>query len=504
MKILNQKFIFIIVFFVLSIFFIATYNIYKNYELDEFLELQTKEARHRYEGITSFPRDTSNFIFKYLVNTRKVIDIFKHANDANAYDKNIIRKKLYEQLKDVYKDLDNYNIQLLHFHLPNNESFLRFHRPEKFGDNLTETRKTVAFVNKYKTRVEGFEEGKIFNAYRYIYPLYDETKKYIGSVEISHSINSIKEKYQRAFNNVALNIVIHKDVLKSKLFKSETGNYIPYIMNNNFLHQRSMIMSKKVQHAADSLKSRDDMKIKMNNFEDFSIALDHKKHKGVISFIAIKNPITKKNVAYAISFQRSDYLSHFYEEKFKEIIYSLFAAFLLLLVFYFIYKYNKELERKVYNDSLMNIYNRRFFETYLSESCKKQKRNNSQLSLIMFDVDNFKSINDVHGHDIGDEALISLAKIVKEHIRQTDVFARWGGEEFMLLVETDKATAHKLAENLRLSIAKYTRDMENIPEFTCSFGVISLEGILSLEEAYKKVDEKLHEAKTTGKNKVIV
>jgi len=122
----------------------------------------------------------------------------------------------------------------------------------------------------------------------------------------------------------------------------------------------------------------------------------------------------------------------------------------------------------------------------------------------MFDVDHFKKINDTYGHDIGDEALRILARIVQEHTRNTDIFARWGGEEFMLLVDVELKAAQKVAEHLRLAIIKYTQVDEKVSEFTCSFGIINLKGIQTIDEACKKVDAKLYEAKNTGRNKVVV
>mgnify|MGYP000595394400 CR=1 FL=1 len=143
----------------------------------------------------------------------------------------------------------------------------------------------------------------------------------------------------------------------------------------------------------------------------------------------------------------------------------------------------KYFESLATRDELTGLYNRRFYNEVAPVVLNRARREQNVFVFFLLDVDNFKNINDVHGHDIGDEALISLGNIIKEHIRETDVFARWGGEEFMLLVETDVNTASKLAENLRLSIAKYTKKNTKIPAFTCSFGVQSLEGILSLEEA---------------------
>ena len=500
MKIFDYKLTFVGVFFVIATSVILMFHSYKSKKLNSFLDLQTKEAKNRYEGISLFQKDTSSFIFKYLINEPQVIDIFKYAYKANKREKAILSDKLYKYLEQTYIELNEYNIEQLHFYLPNNDSFLRFHKPSEFGDNLTKKRVTIAYTNKYKVYVGGFEEGKLFDGYRFIFPLFDEDKKHIGSVELSYSIKSFKNIYQRAFKNISLDILLDKKIVENK----ELNNNEISVLNDQFMHQKSMILSGRVKHLNKSIKDIEKVKIKMKKYENFSIAIEHQKDKEVVSFIAISSPISKKHVAYAVSFEKSDYLGYFYEEKNREMKYILFVVFLLTLVLYFVVKFNKELEKKVYLDSMMQIYNRRFFEVYLSESFKKQKRYATNLSLVMLDVDNFKKINDTYGHDVGDKALRALAKVVKEHTRQTDVFVRWGGEEFMLLLDVNLLDAQRVAENLRLSIQKYTKDNEGLPEFTCSFGVISLEGIISLNQAFKEVDAKLYEAKETGRNKVVV
>lgn len=501
---LQSKITFVFVFIFISVGIIAVFNLYKNEELKSFLQQQTLEAESRYKAVSLYPEDTSDFIFSYLINTRNVINIFKYASEKSDFEKSLIRKRLHKHLLVTYKELRVYNIQQLHFHLPNNESFLRFHRPSKFGDNLSEYRKTVVYTNKNKVSVSGFEEGRIFNGYRFVYPLFDEKKEHIGSVEISHSVNSFKHTYQRSFTNMSLEVVIDKNIVEAMLFKDEFKNYTSSELNPNFMHLSSITLSEKVNHAIKSIKDRVDIKENMDSYKNFSVAIDHKKHKGIVSFIVIESPIDAKKVAYAISFQRSSYLAYFYEEKFIQMMTLLFVSFLITLVLYFSYIYQQSLKTKVYNDTLMNIYNRRFFEIYLTKSCKKQKRNNTELSLIMFDVDHFKNINDTHGHDIGDQALIALRDIVEENIRESDIFARWGGEEFMLLLDVDFKQAQGVAEKLRQVIAEDTNANEKIPAFTCSFGVISLKGIKSLDEACLLVDKKLYEAKETGRNKVVV
>jgi len=163
---------------------------------------------------------------------------------------------------------------------------------------------------------------------------------------------------------------------------------------------------------------------------------------------------------------------------------------------------NKSLEKKAYFDKLTNIYNRHYFESIIENKMSNSKINKTDLFLIMFDIDHFKKINDQYGHDVGDEALKLLVKIVQETIRANDILVRWGGEEFMLLMETDFSNAKIIANKLRENIKLKTSESENIPSFTCSFGLVNMLNFNNFEKAYHLVDEKLYLAKNDGRDNV--
>ena len=119
----------------------------------------------------------------------------------------------------------------------------------------------------------------------------------------------------------------------------------------------------------------------------------------------------------------------------------------------------------------------------------------------MFDIDYFKNVNDNFGHDVGDKVLVQIANIVENTIRKGDVLARWGGEEFMLIVMEDKEHAVVLAEKLRVKIQNHK--FANIGGITCSFGVTRFEKRDTFDSLMKRVDEKLYMAKESGRNRVI-
>ncbi|MBU0721401.1 diguanylate cyclase [bacterium] len=162
---------------------------------------------------------------------------------------------------------------------------------------------------------------------------------------------------------------------------------------------------------------------------------------------------------------------------------------------------SQKLQLMATTDRLTGAYNRHRFEELFMDELARTKRYNRPLSLIMFDIDHFKMINDSYGHDVGDKVLRDISTLSKSEIRSHDIFARWGGEEFLILCpETNVENSCKLAEKLRFQIETYA--FENIPKVTASFGVTQLRPEETIESILKRVDEALYQAKEKGRNKI--
>jgi len=162
-----------------------------------------------------------------------------------------------------------------------------------------------------------------------------------------------------------------------------------------------------------------------------------------------------------------------------------------------------EMEKIAMTDMLTGINNRYAFFTILGMEQDKADRYNSQFSLIMFDLDDFKKINDTYGHDVGDTVLIDVVKNVAACLRKSDIFGRIGGEEFMILLpHTQIAIALEIAERIRDFVSQ--NSAEPLERVTLSLGVVQYENQESLESLIKRSDIALYKAKETGKNRVAV
>jgi diguanylate cyclase (GGDEF)-like protein len=165
---------------------------------------------------------------------------------------------------------------------------------------------------------------------------------------------------------------------------------------------------------------------------------------------------------------------------------------------------NTRLKETSFKDEVTGLYNRRFFSIRLEEELQRHRRFSHPVSVVLIDLDGFKAINDELGHAVGDEALRDVAQILVKHSRGINVVARYGGDEFaVLLVETSKAGARLYADRIRQVVATYP--FAHGKPVTASFGIASLpdDEVTSGEQLVRAADEALYAAKRAGKNQVM-
>jgi len=166
---------------------------------------------------------------------------------------------------------------------------------------------------------------------------------------------------------------------------------------------------------------------------------------------------------------------------------------------------NQELERKNVLDELTGLHNRRFYDQKILAEYRRSRRNLTALSLVLIDIDHFKSVNDNYGHLAGDQCLIWLSKYIKESLkRSADKAFRYGGEEFCLILpNTDAEGALLLAEQLRLAICEHTFIFQEIEiPLTISCGICTYQQQVDIgpEQIFAGADKALYQAKHDGRN----
>lgn len=164
---------------------------------------------------------------------------------------------------------------------------------------------------------------------------------------------------------------------------------------------------------------------------------------------------------------------------------------------------NAQLELLAVTDQLTGLFNRMKLDKTLAEEFAQSERYNTDWSVILLDVDLFKSVNDTHGHAVGDSVLVDVAHILRSQVRGTDLVGRWGGEEFLIVCRgSQPAAAATVAEKLRHSIASHVFPV--IGQKTASFGVSKYGDGDTVKSVVARADMALYQAKNSGRNRVCI
>ncbi len=475
----------------------------------QYLKMQTEMLFTKYKTNYKYFEIMSQDIYSIYKDNPNLINSLSEANDANQTQKASLRNNLYTKLKKRYKRLKNMGILQFHIHLANNVSFLRMHKPEKFGDDLSSFRDSVRVTNETKKPQSGFEIGRFNHGFRFIYPLFNK-EKHVGSIEISFSSDKL-------ISSIADNFILHTHFLLSKkeaesMLRKEIADteYETSIESPEFLLQTSSHIKHYNNSIHNSIKhpsSSHTIKNFLSEGNNFSISSNYNYESIVGSFIAIKNIQKTKTIAYLAVYSDSDYLDTLLIQKKHAKI--LFTSILLLLLIFSVYvtTNNQKLRKMAHFDELTSLPNRAYFYRQLDIELSRSKRLKSSLAVMFLDLDGFKSVNDIYGHDIGDKLLIEVSKRLIKIVRDVDIVARLGGDEFTIVLTDIKHTedslivANKIIEELKKDFI-FNNKIINIG---VSIGISIYPDLAQdADTLIKQSDSAMYIAKENGKNQAII
>jgi len=463
----------------------------------------------------------------FVANLPRVQELFYQAKtvheqfplEADNADLSYLRLQLFEYVKPSWELLSaQYDVRQLHFHFgPGSTSFLRVHRPEKYGDNMDEVRFTVVDANAYGNAVKGFETGRIYSGIRGVVPvrIKDDNGKYvhIGALEAGTSFTGMLQVLSSELES-SIAVLLNKEHVQRNMWPDFVKKHFckncrvqDFFIESDTDQKSQTLLSRdyvakllKEGQGSVFISGEQPLQICVFPLRDYRGTIDASlPDSGAIVVwrdASEKWAIVKTNLEQNIGFS---------------LVALLFVEVALIFGWRLSHRHLNTIIRKQTHtlrelsrrDVLTGLFNRRAIEEYLKEEMGRFARNGSPFSVIMLDIDHFKNVNDTYGHNAGDDVLVKLGVIVLRIIRMTDRFGRWGGEEFILLLpETQSGDASILAERIRKQVAETKYD--NALSLTVSLGVAEHRSEESLTMLLQRVDAALYRAKEEGRNRVVV
>lgn len=468
-----------------SVFYIFILKSQQDAMLERIIIEEKARAKSVYGHVLEEVYKKYRFIAQNILLDPKLLHAVAQADYETLYT---LTKPYYEKFK-----ADNPHLGIMHFHLPNGRSLLRLHDSMMYGDDLTYMRPMIVDMNRKKTTLEGLEVGVYGIHYRVGVPMIQD-EQHIGILEFGVSIE-----------HVVQTLKVH-DQLESIVF-----------INKAVLDQKPLTQCQSIhdcQTVAGSVSyafGDGDLTAINENY----LLIEHEGKQQMVFKGADLLDYQGREVGQIYLIKAIDYVSHNLNQL---LISSIVMAFLLMLVSYWILDVifrkfthkitmqhqqlelkTRAMEKLANHDFLTKTFNRRRIDEVLKLECLRTKRYETPFSIILFDIDDFKVINDTYGHNSGDKVLRVLAKNVASAIRNTDYFGRWGGEEFIIVLpQTVQTQAMELAEKLRKVVESLT--FEFVERVTCSFGVTQCQPDDAIDISIQHADLALYEAKSKGKN----
>lgn len=447
----------------------------------------------------------SSFVYDNINQKNDILKLIYRLSKSNIKESIPIRKKLIEKLNTFYKLLNRYNIYYVTFYFPNGEVFLRMHKPYKYGDNIYKNHRSLSFLKSSAT-----QNIETITGITYRYPIFYKDIL-IANMKTSISFNVLKQELTKLFNS-DYEYIINKNFISNASLQSGKKLFIQSDIDKNFFYEenslkkdRSRINNQTIHQI--NLLLKDKIKDKLDLQKSFALSVKLNGKYYVVTFLTISPEIKNSpNIGYLISYEQDNTYEIFNSIFIQNLFFGNVITILILIFIYYVLNVNEKLKLIAATDKLTHLFNRNKFYEIANSEMERAKRYKRPLSIVMFDIDHFKRINDTYGHNIGDYVLKTLSKIIKENIRKNDWAFRWGGEEFIVIApETDLEDAVKLAEKLREAVEKY--DFDKVHRVTISIGVANYKEDIdknNIDSLVNRADEALYRAKEGGRNRVEV
>ena len=328
-------FIFIVLF--LAIFAFITED--KNDRIELIKQNKMKNMKMLYKFVMHDFMLAADARYEKIQNDKKVIDILQRASKLPVKKQEALKVELYEYLEPLFLRLRYVGLTNLHFVFENNRTFLRMHKPNKYGDDLSKYRYTFKFVNDFREPISGYEQGRTKHGFRFVYPIFNRRGYYLCAVDFTFSSLYLQKVLSDSLG-IHSHFLIDKKVFSLKAWKDgNVGyNYKTSEENQNYLtasDNNSDRQPKYNFHAKITKKIRDKIQNELKKKDDFSIYIIQDKNAILLTFLSIKNVKDKKTIAYLVTYTKNKTIYNI-TKRYRFLLVILF--FILSIILYFLYR----------------------------------------------------------------------------------------------------------------------------------------------------------------------
>ena len=405
LKIVKEFYILIIIFLSLILTFFLFVNYDKNQKIESYKQNITQRYSDEYKANYQYLNLLAQNSFFGIINKPEIVNLVKDSYKKDKKTQAYYRKKLYDLLKLDYERLKSFSFLQLHFHYPDNTSFLRMHKPEKFGDDLTPIRKSVDLVNKTFKPVNGFEVGRVYEGFRFVFPLFDGDLNHVGSVETSVNIKYMENKFQKDFP-LDMHFLIKKEIAKRKMFGGNFDSYEQSNENDKYVFKEFGEHFHFINEAFLNKKDKQFIEENMSLGNKFNIIKKDKDNYYLTVFLPVSNIEGDKTAAYMVLSIKSQYLAELYSEFYKR-----FIVVLVFLIWFaiFLHLRFKQIEKYKHNEMLLQEQSKMASIGEMIENISHQWR--QPLSIISVSASGMK-LNHEYGMLNDDDLKVNLENII--------------------------------------------------------------------------------------------
>lgn len=355
-----------------------------------------------------------------------------------------------------------------------------------FLEKIEKESSNNSWYYKFKAIQEPYEINLDFNKFMgdslimfVNYKIFDDEYHYLGATGIGIKISYINDMLKH-----------FRVKYKFKVYFVDKSGKVVLSESNNELKSLSELEGLKAY--------KDDILVENSNVIEY---MENNRH-----YVLNTKYIKELNLHLIVEAQVENFTAEVEKTFYLNLIVSLgVTALIIVIILVMIKEYNRKLEKLAAFDSLTKLPNRRNFNQYFEKALRLFMRDKTARSVVFFDIDNFKLINDNYGHLVGDTVLKRISTILKMQIRSSDTVSRWGGEEFLILLNDSKLEdSIEIAEKIRISFENDIELHDLIKGgVTASFGVTTFKPDDTIEKIVARADKALYEAKRNGKNMVV-